>query len=150
MKTIQEVRQLLSVIEPDERTYAQIDNEDIPQLQILLKDGETWLGARAVLALSRLKNELAYRLIKEATTAKRNELRVAVAVGLRFLPDFFREEILGRLLSDDDLGVKRMAIYSIPDRPNKSIRRQLQLLSVHDKHDYIKTISREKLSIIQY
>jgi hypothetical protein len=148
MKTFQEIRNLLSVAEPDERIYAQITTEDIPQLRLLLYDGESWISARAILALSRIKNEAAYRLIKEATMAKRNIVRTAIAVALPFLPKTFAEEILNRLLKDEDFGVKRIAIYSIPDRPNRAIKNQLKMLALYDEHDFIKTISREKLAML--
>jgi|GEM_PF-4656363 len=148
MKTFQEIHNLLSVAEPDEKVYAQITTEDIPQLRLLLYDGESWISARAILALSRIKNEAAYRLIKEATTAKRNIVRTAIAVALPFLPKTFAEEILNRLLRDEDFGVKRIAIYSIPDRPNRAIKNQLKMLALYDEHDFIKTISREKLAML--
>jgi len=149
MKTFQEVRNLLSTIEADEYTYSQITSEDIPNLQKLLKDSEAWMSARAIFALSRLKNQEAHALIEHATRDKRIEVRVAIAVASPLLPQAVAEKALSMLLRDEDLGVKQWAINSIPENPSENLKTQLQAISQYDGNEYIKKISREKLSIIK-
>jgi HEAT repeat protein len=149
MKTFQEVRSLLSVIESDEKMFSQITEEDIPSLKMLLKDSESWRSARAVFALSRLKHPEAHNLVKNAIKDKRNEVRVAIAVASTLLPIPIAEQILNVLLKDKDMGVKEFAIDSISTNPSKKIKNQLQKLSLSDVSDYIKTISIDKLSKIK-
>jgi HEAT repeat protein len=146
MKTYQEIRSLLSEIEPDEKLYSHITNEDVPNLKMLLKESEAWLSARAIFALSHLENEEVYSIIDKATKDDRAAVRVAIAVASTLLPRSFADKILNILLDDKDPDVKHWAIHSIPVQTNDEIKTRLQKLSIHDSSDYIRSISLNKLA----
>lgn len=149
MKSFQEVRNILSEIEPDEGMYSLITVEDIPHLKMLMKDSEAWLGARAVFALSRLNRDESSDLIIKAMNDKRTEVRVAVAVVSPRLPTSVSERVLNVLLEDEDIGVKGLAVESIPENPSMELKNKLQELALYDTSDYIRKISKEKLSRVK-
>lgn len=146
MKNYQELRNLLSEIEPAENMFDNISGEDIPNLKMMLKESEPFLSARAIYALSRLENEEAYSIIDKATTDERSAVRVAIAVATARLPHSFADKILDVLLRDTDPGVRQWAINSISVDSGDEIKNQLRKLSLNDSNDYIKSICIEKLS----
>jgi HEAT repeat protein len=149
MKNYQELRILLSEIEPSEKMFNKISADDIPNLKMMLKDSEALLSARAIFALSRLENEKAYSIIDKATTDERSAVRVAIAVASASLPQSFADKIIDVLLRDNDPGVRQWAINSISVHTSDKIKDQLRKLSINDSNDYIKSISQEKLSILK-
>ncbi len=146
MENTHDVKSILSQIEPDENLFKKITEDDIPQLQSLLNNAETWMSMRAIFALGTLNNNLAFEIIKGACKDQRSEVRVAVAVVAAILPDPFQQEILEVLLLDEDFGVKQYAINSVPQNDVTALKSQLHHLALHDSNDYIKNIAAEKLS----
>jgi HEAT repeat protein len=115
MKTLDQVRSLLSDIEPSEQTFASLNVEDLPQLEALLShDEEEWMSARAVHALSRIDDPRARQAIVRASADARPTLRIAVARALPRLEAPVHERLLDTLLDDADVGVRKFALGSVP------------------------------------
>lgn len=146
MNTYQEIRNILGQIEPDEKMYLKISIDDLPHLKRLVKDKESWMVARAIYALARLKNEEAYKIIQNARSDPRSEVRIAAAVASTRLPKDIAETIIYPLLKDEDIGVRKFAIKSIPPRSSDIFKNRLLEISLEDDNELIRNLSREKLS----
>lgn len=149
MKKYEEIRTLLSVIEPQEEMYSSITVEDIPLLKKLLNEGETWLAARAIFALSRLNLPKSHAIIIQSLKDKRSEIRIAIAAVSNLLPNDINEKIYPKLLLDEDLGVKKFAIQSLPINIASKLLIALKKVSVNDNNEYIKKLSLDKIYQIQ-
>ncbi|HEX8249371.1 MAG TPA: HEAT repeat domain-containing protein [Pyrinomonadaceae bacterium] len=145
MKTLQEVRNILSDIEPDEGMYAKLDVEDIPHLKTLLGDEEAWMASRAVFALSRLETEEAHNLVIEAAKDSRSAVRVAAAVSSSLLPAKAADKLLDTLIADKDVSVKRFAITSMSKNASAKLVKKLADISANDANEFIRTVSADKL-----
>jgi HEAT repeat protein len=124
-KSLPDLREQLSDIEPNERTYEGIGPSDVDLLQGLVDDEEEWLAARAVYALSRIDTDNARQAVVSAAESPRMEVRVAAAASARDLPAWVSDEILSRLLADPHPAVRKFAIRSVSDRNSEAVRRRI-------------------------
>ncbi|MBD0256010.1 MAG: HEAT repeat domain-containing protein [Cytophagales bacterium] len=145
MKTYEEVRTILSDIEPSEDTYSSLDTDDIPHLRQLLQENEPWLASRAVFALSRLPTRDTDALLLQAARDQRSEVRVAAAVCSARLPTDVSDQVLDSLIDDQDLGVRKFAVQSITDASSDVLKQKLRRISSADGNAFIKSIATERL-----
>lgn len=143
-KSMSELRQQLSAIEPDERTYEGIGPAEVDLLRQLLDDDEAWLAARAVHALSRIDADSARDAIVSAAGSPRTEVRVAAAASAGALPASISDDVLSRLLSDSQIGVRKFAIKSISDRNNETIKRSVRDIATTDADTRLRQIAEDK------
>jgi hypothetical protein len=141
MKTYDEVRQILSLIEPSEDMYAKLDGDDIPLLQRLVLDPEAWLAARAVHAAARLGTAAGHSLISNAASDPRRELRAAAASVAPKLPADVSNTILERLIEDRDMSIKKLAITSIGPAASATLMGKLQAESSQGENATIKALA---------
>jgi hypothetical protein len=142
--SMSELRQQLSAIEPDERTYEGIGPSEVDLLKELLDDEEAWLAARAAHALIRIDADNARDAIVSATQSPRPEVRVAVAASAQALPPAVSDEVLSTLLGDPDIGVRKFAIKSTSDRNSDAIRQRIGELASTDDVPALRQMSAEK------
>jgi hypothetical protein len=129
---LDQLRGQLSAIEPNETTYAGLSSSEIPLLQQLLKDPEPWMPARAIFALSRIADDSAVRVIRNAIADPRPEVRVAIAASAANLAAKDSNIILSKLLDDQDVGVRKFAVQSISAKNNPSIHAKRQIIETQD------------------
>ncbi len=120
--TIEEVRSQLSMIESDEQMYANLGQEEVPLLREFLDDDEAWMAARAVYALARIDTPDALAAIEVASGSLREEVRIAVAVSASRLPPPATNRVLEKLLTDDEVGVRKFAIKSVSPANSQRVR----------------------------
>jgi HEAT repeat protein len=131
-KSMSELRQQLSAIEPDEHTYEGIGPSEVDLLSELIDDEEAWLAARAVHALSRIDADEARDAIVTAAGKPRMEVRVAAAASAGALPPKGSDEVLSKLLGDSHASVRKFAIKSVSDRNSDAIRRRIREMATTD------------------
>jgi HEAT repeat protein len=144
-KTLEQLRHQLSAIEPDDGTYAGIDPSDIPLLEQLLQDNEAWMASRAVFALSRLSDSSAVAAWSRAAADPRPEVRVAVAASVSNLKPSDANDILLKLLTDAELGVRKFAVQSVLGAHNAAVHAKLRDLETQDSAPWIREIAKSKL-----
>ena len=142
--TMSELRAQLSSIEPTEETYAGIGPEEIGLLRELLDDGEAWMAARAVHALSRIDDPAAREALAEAAAKPRMEVRVAVASAARDLPPETSDEVLPALLADDHAAVRKFAVSAVSARNSAAVREQVSALASTEPDDRVRDLAGEK------
>jgi hypothetical protein len=147
-KSIEEIRSMLSVIEPDDSMYQQFDLSDISNLRALLGDDESWLVARAVHALARLDSAEARQAVSDASFDRRPEIRIAAARASEFCPADVADQILGSLLADVDTGVRKFAIRSSSSRNGEAIKRPLREIANADDNLTLRHLAAEKVKLL--
>jgi HEAT repeat protein len=149
MKSYEEVKKILSDIEPTGAIYEQLTIEDIPNLEKILKEPEPWLAARAVFSLSRLNsdrgNEILYSLVKDP----RVEIRVSLASAARQLPPDLYQKITGKLMRDKEVGVRKFAYLSVPPQASPDLINQLKRAFEREEQPDLQKILKEKIPGIQ-
>jgi vacuolar-type H+-ATPase subunit F/Vma7 len=144
--TLEQLRNQLSDIEPDENTYAGIGVSEIPLLDQLLQDEETWMASRAVFALSRQSDQQAIKILSRVAEDPRPELRVSLAASIQNLPPTkASSNILLNLLDDTELGVRRYAIEAVSSAHNKAVREKLREIETQDPAPAIREIAKTRI-----
>lgn len=140
-KTIEELSVLLGYIEPDPNLKLGITSEDIPNLEKLSQGEDIVLAMRAVEALCKLNDERAFVPIQKALDRDIPVLKIAVAVGSKYLPKKNFEKIVPSLLEDIDLGVRKITLKSLPKDISTSIKNQVKKMALSDHSATIQKIA---------
>lgn len=149
MKTYEQVRDILSAIEPDEEMYHQLDREDLPHLQRLLHDVEPWRAARAVHAASRLGTVGAQALVSGAVGDPRREVRAAVAMAAQWLPPQAGNPLLSALLDDADGSIKKLAIKSVNMNSTPELVAKVRTVSEASDNTHLRNVAEHQLRLIR-
>jgi HEAT repeat protein len=147
--TLEELKEQLTSIEVDDATYVGIGPSEVPLLEQLVRDPETWLAARAIFALSQVRSDAAMAILGRAAADPRPEIRVAVAASAKNLPPAEANGILLQGLNDADLGVRKFAIRSVAPDHGAEVQARVRDLEIDDPAQYIRDAARSKLSEIQ-
>lgn len=143
--TLQQLKYQLSAIEPDEHMYEGIEPSEIPLLAQLLNDEEPWMAARAVFALSRIRDPGALTILSQSVTDSRPEIRVALAASTSNLQPTQANDILLTLLADTELGVRKFAIKSVSETHNAVVHTKLRELANQDPVPWICDFATKRL-----
>jgi HEAT repeat protein len=144
-KTRAELLFQLGAIEPTEETYAGLTKEDVPLLKELLSSSEHWLAARAVCALSRIRDVSASAVLADVSSDPRDEVRVALAASVANMQPAEAEQVLDRLLDDRALGVRKFAIHAVSPVHGRAIQAKLEALQAEDEDPAIRANASSKL-----
>ena len=143
--TLEQLKNQLSAIEPDVGMYAEIGPTDIPNLQLLLKDREAWMAARAVFALSRIPDATALTVLSRAAADPRQEVRVAVAASVMNLKPSDANPLLLKLIADSELGVRKFAVQSVSRAHDASVHAKVREVEARDASPPIREIAKSKI-----
>lgn len=147
-KTLSELREQLSAIEPDDSTYEGIGPAEVELLESLLDDEQDWLAARAVHALSRIDAETARRAVVSAAESPRMEVRVAAAASADVLPAAVSDNVLSRLLGDSEAAVRKFAIKATSNRNSEAVRRRLTDIAGSDADARLRRVAQQQASTV--
>jgi HEAT repeat protein len=143
--TLEQLRNQLSAIEPDEGMYHGIGPPEIPLLEQLLQDQEAWMASRAVFALSRVPDVKAVAILSRAAADPRQEVRVAVAGSVSKLKPTDANNILLKLLTDAELGVRKFAVQAVSAAHNAAVHAKVRDLETRDPAPFIRDAAKSKL-----
>lgn len=125
--TIEEIRKWL---DPEEVDYpqaaAQLGPEALPNLEELVRSSDSMLASKAVYLASLIHGERAVRILEHAIGRPEGAVRVAAAAGLKHLNEDEAGRLAERLLTDQDIGVRKTAIKSISAFSSPAIQQKLQ------------------------
>jgi len=147
-KSLPQLRQQLSDIEPSERTYEGIGPPEVDALLSLLDDEEEWLATRAVFALSCIDAENARQALVSAAESPRMEVRVAAAASANTLPTQVSDEILSRLLGDPQPAVRKFAIKSTSGRNSEAVRQRITEIAAADTDTRLRQVAQQQATSI--
>jgi HEAT repeat protein len=143
--TLEQLRNQLSDIEPDDSMYDGISASEIPLLEQLLQDEEAWIASRAVFALSRLSDARAVTVVSQAVTDPRQEVRVAVAASVGNVEPPDASNILLRLLTDRELGVRKFAVEAVSAAHDTAVHSKLREIEMQDPARPIRDVAKDRL-----
>lgn len=143
--TLEQLRNQLSAIEPDDSMYAGIGPSEIPLLEQLLQDKEAWMASRAIFALSSVSDAKAVTILSEAVADPRQEVRVAVAASVSNLNPKDANNILLRLLTDPELGVRKFAVQAVSGSHDAAVHAKLRDIETRDPALPIRDIAKDRL-----
>ncbi|GAA6616453.1 HEAT repeat domain-containing protein [Scytonema sp. NUACC26] len=143
--TLEQLKDQLSAIEPDNSIYNGIGSSEIPLLEQLLQDQEVWMASRAVFALSKVPDMRAVTVLSQAVADPRQEVRVSVAASVSNLRPSDANSILVQLLDDTDLGVRKFAVKAVSETHDASVQAKLRDLGLQDPTPLIRAIAQDRL-----
>ncbi len=147
--TLEELRNQLSAIEPDDSTYAGIGVSELSLLEQLTKDEEAWMAARAVFALSRVPDPGALTILSQTATDPRPAVRVAVAASVSNLKADDSNDLLQILLTDSDAGVRQFAVQSVSEGHDAAVHAKLQGIGTGDPVPWVRDAGNERIAMLK-
>jgi hypothetical protein len=142
--SMSQLREQLSDIEPDDRTYEGIGTSEVDLLRQLLDDDEPRLAAQAVHALSRIDATSAHHVLLAASKSTRPEVRVAVAASASALPPSVSDQVLSKLLDDSEVGVRKFAVKSTSERNSEVVKKRLGKVATTEPNPAVQQIAEAK------
>lgn len=143
--TLEQLKSQLSAIEPDESIYAGIGPSEIPLLEQLLQDKEAWMASRAVFALSRVPDIRAVTILSRSVADPRPEVRVAVAASVGKLKPAETNNILMKLLTDTESGVRKFAVQAVSGSHDAIVHAKLRDIETRDPAPSIRDVAKDRL-----
>jgi HEAT repeat protein len=145
--TLEELRELLSSDEPDYTAIGQmLDASAAPHLQTLARDPNVMLATKAVYAASLLPTPQSEAVVEQAAQSPEPLLRIASASAIANLPEESRNRLAERLISDDDISVKKLAIKAVSGPVTPQLRQQLDQLASSGETALLRQLANDKLS----
>lgn len=147
--TTEELRRQLTAIEPTEETYEGLGPEDADLLAELIQRDEDWIAARAVHALARINSQRANELIVGACDDPRREVRAAAAVAASLMPPAASDEVLQRLVDDNDAAVRKFAVQAVSVGTGHDVLERVRDLARNDSDPRVRDLARLAVSDTQ-
>jgi HEAT repeat protein len=120
---------------------AKLGPEALPFLQELEESPDVMLASKATYLASLIGGEPALRILQAAAGHPEPAVRVAAASGLKHLKEDQAAPVADRLLGDQDLGVRKMAVKSVASFPSAAMRERLKRVSEKDSEEFIRTLA---------
>lgn len=112
--TMEQVRELLDVDEPDYEFAALLGRGMIPHLKELVGgDNRLGLASKAAYLAGLIEDEQSAEVLSQAVASGDALTRLAVASTLTNVDQHTRLRLAGQLLGDDDMGIRKMTLKSV-------------------------------------
>ncbi|MFD9903567.1 HEAT repeat domain-containing protein [Streptomyces sp. NPDC059063] len=112
--SMDDVRKVLDPEEPDYAAAARLGTDSLPHLRALVEGDDLLLAAKAVYAAGLLEGDTGKDVVATAARSDEPTLRVAAAGATVNLPTESAAGLLGNLVTDPDVGVRKVARASVP------------------------------------
>jgi hypothetical protein len=147
------MQQVLAVLAPDEIDYAvaaRLGSDALPHLNQLISGSDVGLAAKATYLAGLIPHATSASAVERAAHSQEVVVRVAAAAAARNLPELAASRILVLLLADQDAGVRRNALKSVPlTKATPELRRQVERLSTTEIDPGLRQMLRDKFSRLQ-
>lgn len=131
--TYNEVVEYLTLDEPRAGSGERLDSDAVEHLERIFREGHSQLSVKAALALSIAGASGHHDLVRELAEDSRAIMRVAAARAAATLSSQPRDQLLARLLDDQDAGVQKEAILAAGRSPSDALRERLRTGHWHDQ-----------------
>lgn len=143
--TMEQVRAVLDSEEPNYVEGAQLGLDALPHLESLVTGADTMLASKATYLASLIRGEQSVRILQEAARSESLVVRVAAAGAVRNLDESVASDILFSLVDDQNVGVRKVALESVPANVTSSLRDKIQGLTQTESNVEIRNLSGEVL-----
>lgn len=141
--TMEQVRNALLPEEPDYRAAAELGPEALPLLRELVDGDDAELATKAASLAGLIDHPDSVSVLEAAVGSAHASTRVAAAFATKHLSAERAGPVLARLLADDDAGVRKMAITSIPEEATAELRAALAQVVETDAHEPLRILAQE-------
>jgi|SRR5215210_1219781 len=142
---MEQVRAELDSDEPDYERAAGLGPEALPHLEQLAKGEDPMLAPKAVYLTALVRHERSASLLEQAARSDDPRIRVAAASAAGHLAQDSASDVLLPLVTDADVGVRKVALKSVPARPKPELRTTIEELSTSDTDRNIRELSEQTL-----
>ena len=129
---------------PEEVNYQaarQLGSEALPELAVLARGPDMMLASKAIYLASLIQGSQAEQILEEAALHPEPAIRVAAATGLKNIKT---EDVAGRiadrLITDQDIGVRKVTIKSVAALPMPGLRQKIRVAGEKDPDQMIKEL----------
>jgi HEAT repeat protein len=140
--TMEEVRAFL---DPDEPNYSaaalELGPDALPYLGELARGEDPLLASKAVYLAGLIGGEEAQPILTDAAEHSDPTVRVSAAASVQNVGDDQALELGRRLLDDDDLGVRKVAVNSAAQIESSDVRGELQKQAESDEDETIRSLA---------
>jgi len=143
--TMEQVRAVLDSEEPNYVQGAQLGLDALPYLESLVTGADPMLASKATYLASLIRGEQSVRILQEAARSESLVVRVAAAGAVRNLDESVASDILFSLVDDQNIGVRKVALESVPANVTPSLRDKIQDLTQTESNVEIRNLSGEVL-----
>ena len=144
--TLAQVREALGAYEPPyEELAARFGVAAIPHLEELVRHGDTDIAARAVYLAGCLADERAAAVVALGTARPEAIVRVAAAGAAGRLGPRLGSPLLVRLLEAEDLGVRKVALWAVPEEPEPALRAKVAAMAESEVAPSLRRLAEERL-----
>jgi hypothetical protein len=126
-----DVRRALDPDEVDYAAAAALGEEALPHLRALVETGDPGIAAKAAYLAGLINGSHSESVVALAASHADAWVRASAAT---HLDDQATERVLTDLVLDEDVGVQKLALSSVPAQPSQSMRSQVQRVSQSASH----------------
>src|SRR6476469_3934396 len=139
--TMEQVRAYLDADEVNYSEAARLGSAALPHLQRLAQSPDVMLASKATYLASVIHGDLTPQILAEAGSRPEPAIRVAAASGVQHLAEQHAEPLVERLLNDDDVGVRKMAVRSAAALSSPAMRSHLERVAEGDPEPAIRDLA---------
>ena len=144
--TMTQLRSMLNAEEPNYSTLTGVlSRDDLFNLEKLVQENDAMLAPKAAYAITLIDDAAAVRAIDTAAASARDTVRLASAAGLANLSGFDVTAVAERLLSDADVGVRKLAVKSVHGLRIDALKPKLEALAARDPEPGIRSLAKRAL-----
>jgi len=136
-----DVRRALDPDEVDYEAAAALGADALPHLQELVESGDPGIAAKAAYLAGRINASGSEAVVALAATHGDARVRASAASAAGHLDDDATDRVIADLVLDDDAGVQKLALRSVPDQPSQGLRSQLQRAAETAPHETLRAIA---------
>jgi len=128
-------------LDPDEVDYpaaAALGDEALPHLRTLVETGDPGIAAKAAYLAGLINGGPSESIVALAASHADARVRASAASAASHLDDQATERVLEDLVLDEDAGVQKLALSSVPAQPSPSMRSQVQRVSQSASHPLLR------------
>lgn len=118
---LKDVRAWLEPEEPDYAEAAKLGPDALPHLEKLIASNEPGIASKAASLAGFIGHPNSAQVLIKAAQSDDPVLRVTAANAAHYLPDQEASSVLLALVEDQDAGVQRMALESLPAQPTAEL-----------------------------
>lgn len=148
--TMGEVLSALSAIEPRYEKIAQFGQDALPHLDVLVEAQDLLLASKATCLAAAIGGELSLAVLRKASESIHPEVRLATAAAIGSTPIQQTHDLILKLLDDDDSGVRKFALYSIPDGAPQSVKVKIEAMKSSDSEAFIRSMANSVLGAVAF
>lgn len=142
---MKQVRAALAPEEPDYSFLRELGSDALPHLAALVRKNDRYLAPKAAAAAGHIDEIRGRRVVRIAAESGAPDVRVAAAVVAPRLTPEGASEILGVLLKDHDVGVRKVAIRSVSPELVPDVRSQLESIAEGDPVPLLRELAKHAI-----